>query len=92
MTLRVRPRVNYCGNKRRKMPFYNLQEDGTSRPRSFVSIIALKIYNKIYNKSDDDNDDYDDCQMMMMIVAPCCVRYLCFLAGNETGFARFPCY
>ena len=43
MNLRVRPGVNYCGSKRRKMPFCNLQEHGTSRPRSFVSIIVLKI-------------------------------------------------
>ena len=43
MNLRLHPRVNYCGNERRKMPFYNLQEDGTSRPRSFVSIIVLTI-------------------------------------------------
>ena len=44
MNLRVRPRVNYCGNKRRKMPSYDLQEDGTSRPRSFVSIIVLTFF------------------------------------------------
>ena len=29
------------------MPFYNLQEDGTSRPRSFVSIIVL-TYNLLF--------------------------------------------
>ena len=28
-------------------------------------------------KNDDDDDDYD-CLMMIMILAPCCVRCFCF--------------